>query len=104
MAMLKVSLGALVLLLGWGFVGLAAASIYVAAVTQRSRQQSSLVRAIDRDLEGRDTLFGTVSRNLGEEERAMQDGLAPGQVRPGLRLLARVIETMNGVLGLESPA
>ena len=26
----------------------------------------------------------------------MQDGLAPGQVRPGLRLLARVLETMEG--------
>jgi len=52
--------------------------------------------AIDRDLDGRDTLFGTTSRNLEEELRAMKDGLAPGQVRPGLRLLARVLETMEG--------
>ncbi len=52
--------------------------------------------AIDRDLEGRDTLFGTISRNLDEELRAMKDGLAPGQVRPGLRLLGRVLETMGG--------
>ena len=52
--------------------------------------------AIDRDQDGRDTLFGTVSRNLEEELRAMKDGLAPGQVRPGLRLLARVLETMEG--------
>ncbi|HXJ83373.1 MAG TPA: hypothetical protein VMS64_32395 [Candidatus Methylomirabilis sp.] len=52
--------------------------------------------AIDRDQDGRDTLFGTVSRNLEEEMRAMKDGLAPGQVRPGLRLLARVLETMEG--------
>jgi hypothetical protein len=52
--------------------------------------------AIDRDHEGRDTLFGTASRNLEEELRAMQGGLAPGQVRPGLRLLARVLETMEG--------
>jgi hypothetical protein len=51
--------------------------------------------AIDRDHEGRDTLFGTASRNLEEELRAMKDGLAPGQVRPGLRLLARVLETME---------
>ena len=51
--------------------------------------------AIDRDLEGRDTLFGTVSRNVGEELRAMNDGLAPGQVRPGLRLLGRVLESME---------
>jgi hypothetical protein len=51
--------------------------------------------AIDRDQDGRDTLFGTVSRNLEEEVRAMKDGLAPGQVRPGLRLLARVLEAME---------
>ena len=51
--------------------------------------------AIDRDLEGRDTLFGTTSRNLDEELRAMKDGLAPGQVRSGMRLLGRVLETME---------
>ncbi len=39
----------------------------------------------DVDDEGRDTLFGTVHRNVKEEERAMQAGLAPGQVRDGLR-------------------
>ncbi len=38
---------------------------------------------IDRDLEGRDTLFGTLSRNIDEEVRAFRDGLAPGQVRRG---------------------
>jgi hypothetical protein len=52
--------------------------------------------AIDRDLDGRDTLFGTISRNIDEERRAMKDGLAPGQVRRGLRLLARVLEAMEG--------
>jgi hypothetical protein len=51
--------------------------------------------AIDRDIDGRDTLFGTTSRNVEEELRAMNDGLAPGQVRPGLRLLARVLEAMD---------
>ena len=51
---------------------------------------------IDRDENGDDTLFGTRSRNVGEELRAMKDGLAPGQVRQGLRLLARVIEAMEG--------
>jgi len=35
--------------------------------------------------QGQATLFGTVSRNRKEEERAMQAGLAPGQVREGLR-------------------
>jgi len=38
---------------------------------------------IDYDGEGRDTLFGTVSRNLPEERRALEAGLAPGQVRRG---------------------
>src|SRR5947207_14147218 len=51
--------------------------------------------AIDRDLDGRDTLFGTTSRNLDEELRAMKDGLAPGQVRSGMRLLGRVLDTME---------
>ena len=52
--------------------------------------------AIDRDLDGRDTLYGTASRNVDEELRAMKDGLAPGQVRSGLRLLGRVLEAMEG--------
>jgi hypothetical protein len=50
--------------------------------------------AIDRDVDGRDTLFGTASRNVPEEMRAMQAGLAPGQVRRGLRLLSRVLDSM----------
>lgn len=51
--------------------------------------------AIDRDPEGRDTLFGTESRNLEEEARALAAGLAPGQVRRGLRLLGRVLDAMG---------
>lgn len=51
--------------------------------------------AIDRDPDGRDTLYGTASRNVDEELRAMSDGLAPGQVRPGLRLLGRVLDSME---------
>jgi len=39
----------------------------------------------DFDEEGRETLFGTVRRNLVEEEKAMRAGLAPGQIREGLR-------------------
>ena len=39
----------------------------------------------DVDEAGRSTLFGTARRNLAEEVRAMQAGLAPGQVRAGLR-------------------
>jgi hypothetical protein len=46
---------------------------------------------IDRDPQGRDTLFGTTLRNIPEEERAMKAGLAPGQVRPGLHLLGEML-------------
>ena len=52
--------------------------------------------AIDRDLDGHDTLYGTLSRNLAEEERALRAGLAPGQVRRGLRLLRSVLASMDG--------
>lgn len=44
---------------------------------------------IDKDPEGRDTYLGTSRRNLKEEERAMRAGLAPGQVRHGLRVIGR---------------
>ncbi|MFC2023232.1 hypothetical protein ACFLT5_00675 [Chloroflexota bacterium] len=40
----------------------------------------------DRDWQGERTMFGTVRRNIPEETRAMKAGLAPGQVRRGLRL------------------
>lgn len=39
----------------------------------------------DLDEQGRETLFGSVHRNSAEEEKAMRAGLAPGQVREGLR-------------------
>ncbi len=41
----------------------------------------------DIDDSGRRTKFGTARRNLQEELRAMQAGLAPGQVRRGLHVL-----------------
>ncbi len=50
---------------------------------------------IDRDDKGHDTLLGTASRNLAEEARALSDGLAPGQVRRGLRMLGRVLESVD---------
>ena len=50
---------------------------------------------VDRDADGQDTLLGTVSRNLAEEARALGDGLGPGQVRRGLRMLGRVLECMD---------
>lgn len=39
----------------------------------------------DYDDQGRETLFGSVHRNHAEEEKAMRAGLAPGQIREGLR-------------------
>ena len=56
--------------------------------------------AVDRDPDGQDTLLGTVSRNLDEEARALGDGLGPGQVRRGLRMLGRVLECMDDFCGL----
>jgi len=40
----------------------------------------------DRDWRGERTKFGTFRRNVPEEIRALEAGLAPGQVRHGLRL------------------
>jgi len=49
----------------------------------------------NRDTEGRDTLFGWASRNLCEEEKAVEAGLYPGQVRKGLGLTAEVVQTLD---------
>jgi hypothetical protein len=50
---------------------------------------------IDRDDDGNDTLLGTTTRNVREEERALGAGLAPGQIRRGLRMLGRVLDRMD---------
>ena len=42
---------------------------------------------VDRMPDGSPTRFGTLKRNLQAERAAMEHGLAPGQVRRGLRLL-----------------
>jgi hypothetical protein len=42
---------------------------------------------VDRMPDGSPTRFGTLKRNLEAEQAAMQQGLSPGQVRRGLRLL-----------------
>ncbi len=55
----------------------------------------------DIDAEEKETLFGTVRRNLVEEEKAMRAGLAPGQIREGLRSSQTVfthIETFLNML------
>ncbi len=56
----------------------------------------------DYDVNDRSTLFGTVNRNLAEEEQAMQAGLAPAQVSAGLnvsRLVLNHIESFLSALG-----
>ena len=47
------------------------------------------------DQDSRDTLFGWASRNLPEEEKAMEAGLFPGQSRNGLALTREVIGVLE---------
>jgi hypothetical protein len=51
---------------------------------------------VDRDWTGEPTKFGLMRRNLEEEERAMRAGLAPGQVRRGLRQMSRQQKLVEG--------
>ena len=46
---------------------------------------------VDRMPDGRKTRFGTLLRNFEAEEAALEAGLAPGQVRSGLRMLSYAI-------------
>jgi hypothetical protein len=55
---------------------------------------------IDRDAQGKETHWGTVNRNLKEEEKAMRAGLAPGQIREGLRSSKIVINHVENFLTL----
>jgi hypothetical protein len=50
---------------------------------------------IDYDDQGRPTLFGSARRNLAEEERAMEAGLAPAQPRASLRASRQVLEQLE---------
>ena len=45
--------------------------------------------------DGRATIYGTRFRNLEAEAAALQAGLAPGQIRRGLRLLSPAIEAFE---------
>jgi len=59
----------------------------------------------DRLPDGTPTYFGTLKRNLGEEIRAMEAGLAPGQVRQGLSATRSLIPILEQfVLGLHHDA
>ena len=46
---------------------------------------------VDKMPDGRATKFGTLFRNLEAEKGALEAGLAPGQVRHGLRLLSQAV-------------
>jgi hypothetical protein len=50
---------------------------------------------VDKMPDGTPTKFGTQARNLAAEQSAMEAGLAPGQVRRGLRLLSAAIATFE---------
>jgi hypothetical protein len=50
---------------------------------------------VDRLPDGRKTRFGTLLRNLEAEVAAMEAGLAPGQVRSGLRMLPVAIDSFE---------
>ena len=50
---------------------------------------------VDRMPDGRKTRFGTLTRNLEAEQAALEAGLAPGQVRSGLRMLSDAIKSFE---------
>jgi hypothetical protein len=50
---------------------------------------------IDRDWHGETTKLGTLTRNIPAEVQAMAAGLAPGQIRRGLRLSRELIPVME---------
>ena len=51
---------------------------------------------VDKLPDGTPTRFGTLYRNLEAEQAALEAGLAPGQVRHGVRLLGQAIEAFEG--------
>lgn len=53
----------------------------------------------DVDQDGNRTQLGTTSRNLAAEEAAMQAGLAPGQVRAGMRSFRQLIPLFETFVG-----
>jgi hypothetical protein len=50
---------------------------------------------VDRMPDGQPTNFGILSRNLPAEQAAMEYGLAPGQIRRGLRMLGEAIQSFE---------
>jgi hypothetical protein len=63
--------------------------------------------AVDVDEQGRPTGYGRLRRHLAAEAEAMRAGLAPGQIRPGLRASGQIfghIETFLNVMSHQSIA
>lgn len=56
--------------------------------------------SIDQTEDGAPTMFGTLKRNLRAEETAKEAGLAPGQVRAGLRGSRMVFEQIEAFLSM----
>jgi hypothetical protein len=50
---------------------------------------------VDVTPDGLTTRFGTLRRNLDAERAALSDGLAPGQIRHGLSMLAEAVQTFE---------
>ena len=50
---------------------------------------------VDRMPDGSPTKFGTLRRNIAAEEKALAAGLAPGQVRRGLRMLGEAVQSFE---------
>ncbi len=50
---------------------------------------------VDRDWGGEPTKFGTLSRNVEAEIAAMKAGLAPGQVRRGLKMARKMLPVLE---------
>jgi acetoin utilization protein AcuC len=51
---------------------------------------------VDKMPDGTPTRFGILQRNLEAEEKALEAGLAPGQVRRGLKMLGQAVEAFEG--------
>lgn len=54
--------------------------------------------SIDRAADGQPTMFGTLRRNLAQEEAAKRAGLAPGQIRAGLRGSSLMLNQLDAFL------
>ncbi len=53
---------------------------------------------VDKMPDGTPTKFGTLQRNVEAEKKALEAGLAPGQIRRGLRMLGQALEAFEGFI------